>query len=453
MVDQNSPADSPSGFSKGYLGYALAIVLLANIINYLDRMVVSGLELEIKAQFGITEGSQDAWKYGLLWTAFTVGYMLTSPVIGYFADRWRRTRMFAGCVLLWSLATIGCGLATNYWFFLAMRVLTGVGEAGCLVIGPTLLADYFPPAQRGRILAILFLGAPLGGALGYVTAGQAGWHAFYYAGFPGIPIALAIYLLAEPTRGASEQGLAGSHAPAATSNNLASYLALFKIRTLRYIILAQAFAAFTLVPLMHFGIGYFEDLQMEKKTVTNTLGVLVFFGGIGGAVIGGLLGDKLRKTDPGAYALLAGLGFLIGFPSMIAALYLAPHMICFVALFVTFTAFFMCMPLVNTQIANSVPATQRALAFAAAVFVLHVLGDFTSPPLFEFISAKIGPGDIAATSDLASMAEMRAAARLKTFVGFSFSLLLSSMFCFMAWRAAQTDTQTSTVEPVPAPEG
>jgi sugar phosphate permease len=287
------------------------------------------------------------------------------------------------------------------------------------------LADYFPPAQRGRILATLFVGMPLGGALGYVTAGQAGWHAFYWAGLPGIPIAVALWLLHEPQRGGSEHAdPAAGHAH--SKNDLKSYLALFKIRTLRYIVLAQAFAAFTLVPLMHFGIMYFEELEVPKKTITIILGSLVLTGGIGGAVVGGLLGDRMRKTDPGAYAKLAGIGFFIGFPTTIAGLWLAPNPICYFFLFFSFASLFMCMPLVNTQIANAVPATQRALAYAGAVFVLHILGDTISPPLFGYISTRLGEHG-----------------RLTTFIAFSFSLLFSSICCFFAWRAAQTDVQAT----------
>jgi MFS family permease len=421
-VASSPPAESGSTFSKGFLKYALAVILIANFLNYLDRTVLSGLEKEIKERYSITEGGADGWKYGLLWTAFTVGYMLTSPVIGFMADRWRRTRIFSVCVMVWSLATVGCGLASNYWILLAMRVLIGVGEAGCLVIGPTLLSDYFPPAQRGRILATLFVGMPLGGACGYVTAGLANWHAFYWAGLPGVPIAFALWFLAEPRRGASEAG--GGHAH--PKNDLKSYLGLFKIKTLRYIVLAQAFAAFTLVPLMHFGIMYFEELKVPKKEITMILGLLVLFGGIGGAVVGGLVGDWLHKRDKGAYAMLAGIGFLVAFPSTIGALYLAPQTACYVLLFFSFASLFMCMPLVNTQIANAVPATQRALAYAGAVFVLHILGDTLSPPLFGVISSKLGTNG-----------------RLTTFMAFSCSLLLSAFFCALAWRAAQGEVQPS----------
>jgi MFS family permease len=174
--------------------------------------------------------------------------------------------------------------------------------------------------------------------------------------------------------------------------------------------------------LMHFGTKFYENLGVPKEEVTTRLGLLVVLGGITGGVVGGLLGDWLGKKDPGAYSLLAGIGYLIGFPATIAGLHLAPHPASYFVLALAFTMFFMCLPLVNTQIANVVPANQRALAYASAVFILHILGDTISPPLFGLVSSQLG-----------------ANGRLIAFTIFPFSLLFSSACCLAAWRYAQTE--------------
>jgi hypothetical protein len=53
---------------------------------------------------------------------------------------------------------------------------------------------------------------------------------------------------------------------------------------------------------------------------------------------------------------------------------------------------FACMPAVNTEIANVVPAEQRAMGYALAAFVLHTLGDMVSPPAFGAVAETRGAG-------------------------------------------------------------
>ena len=129
--------------------------------------------------------------------------MVFAPIVGFLIARHRRPSVFAGCVLVWSLATVGSGLAPDKWALYATRFFIGVGEAGCLVIGPTLLSDYFPKDVRGRVLSIFFLALPLGGASGYMLGAlitqHVSWHAaFYVAGAPGFIACALIWKLIDP---------------------------------------------------------------------------------------------------------------------------------------------------------------------------------------------------------------------------------------------------------------
>src|SRR5438552_11734540 len=192
---------------KRYAIYALIVISVANFLSYLDRTVVSALERELRAK--VADGGLGLSKeeFGYLWTAFTIGYMVFAPIVGFLTDRTRRTWVFAFCVFVWSLATVYSGLAQEKPYLFAARFLIGIGEAGCLVIGPTLIADYFAKEVRGRALSVFFLGVPLGGTAGYMVAGYVtehwgGWrNAFYFAGVPGLVLALIILLLIDPPRG------------------------------------------------------------------------------------------------------------------------------------------------------------------------------------------------------------------------------------------------------------
>ena len=73
--------------TKGYARYALIVIAIANFFNYLDRQLVSALEIPIRTDL-LLSGTE----FGILWMLFTLGYMACAPFIGYFTDRYNRSR-------------------------------------------------------------------------------------------------------------------------------------------------------------------------------------------------------------------------------------------------------------------------------------------------------------------------------------------------------------------------
>ena len=96
---------------------------------------------------------------------------MVSPGAGWLADRKPRFQLAALGVFVWSAATFGSGLAATFAVLVLARALTGVGEASYVVITPSLVSDYYPPARRGRALATFYAAIPVGSALGYVLGG------------------------------------------------------------------------------------------------------------------------------------------------------------------------------------------------------------------------------------------------------------------------------------------
>ncbi|HUR37893.1 MAG TPA: MFS transporter, partial [Planctomycetota bacterium] len=90
--------------TKNYLRYALAVIFFANFLSYLDRQVVSTMEKQLTEDLRIT-----ATEFGYIGSAFTIGYMVFAPIVGFLIARYRRPAIFALCVLVWSLATVGSG--------------------------------------------------------------------------------------------------------------------------------------------------------------------------------------------------------------------------------------------------------------------------------------------------------------------------------------------------------
>ncbi len=439
------PSDNGRLTRQQYLVWALLVICVANFFNYMDRMLVSALEKQLVGDFQLA-----GWEFGLLWSLFTIGYMACAMPIGYLADHYNRTRLFAVCVVIWSAATVATGWAGRIPTILSAgqgtdeasglllaklvlyvsRLFIGVGEAGCLVIGPALLSDYFRRDARGRALSAFYLGQPLGGTAGFVLVflvfhvGFDWPWAFYVAGIPGFLIAACIWLLADPPRGANEG--VGHHAP--PGGGLRQYTRLLRNRSLLLIILAQTFSVIILIPLLHYGKKFLLDKiaatspgaaedALELKATLAMLAVMIT--GAAGMVVSGLVGDRLARRHRGAYALVAGVGFLLGWPCLFLGFRAEAFWVFLPALVAGCFFMFLCMPAVNTQIANVVHPSQRAAAWALAVFVLHLLGDTLAPPVFGKCIDWVG--------------------RQAAFEWFSGALLLASACCFLAARTAAAD--------------
>ena len=104
-------------------------------------------------------------------SGFLIVFALVAPIFGSLGDRRSRPRLIAFGVGCWSVATALSGFAGNFAALFAARASVGVGEAAYVTIAPSLLSDYFPRGQRGRVMAIFFCAIPVGSALGYVVGG------------------------------------------------------------------------------------------------------------------------------------------------------------------------------------------------------------------------------------------------------------------------------------------
>jgi MFS family permease len=411
-----------------YAWSALAVIATANFLSYLDRQLVSALEAPISTDLKLTSA-----EFGFLWTLFTIGYMVCAPFIGYASDRTRRPRLFAACIVIWSVATIASGFATSKPILYVSRVLIGLGEAGCLVIGSSLISDYFPRELRGRALSIFSLGLPLGGTGAFILAGifiklEYSWRTlFYVAGAPGFLIAVLIWMLVDPPRGTGAAA-AGAHGHGhGGGGGVKAYLRLFRTPTLLFIILAQASAVVILVPLIHFGVEFFvKERGLKPDSARLALGVIALIAGAVGSSLSGIIGDRLARKFRGAYAAMAGVSFLLGLPCLLVGFSVADRWIFLPALTLGAVFIFLCMPAVNTQIANVSHPSQRAMAWALAVFVLHLLGDTLAPVVFGKVDTAVG--------------------RHTAFLIFSGALVPASVFCFLAARTAARDEALASAD-------
>ena len=88
---------------------ALWMLTAVNLICYLDRYIIAAAAPRIQSEFMLNNAQT-----GTFMSMFMIGYILTSPIFGYYGDRKSRPILMAVGVLLWSLATLWSGLANNF---------------------------------------------------------------------------------------------------------------------------------------------------------------------------------------------------------------------------------------------------------------------------------------------------------------------------------------------------
>jgi MFS family permease len=355
---------------------SLTLLLTINLLNYIDRQVLSAVESNIRGEFNISKETS-----GYLATAFILSYMIMAPVFGWLADRTSRWLLVGFSVLLWSGATAAGGLAGSFTMLLITRLFVGVGEAGYGPAAPTIISDLYPVQRRGSVLAWFYVAIPVGSALGYVIGGAVGakwgWRwAFYIVTIPGIILGIWSFFLKDPPRGAG-----GSHGLPKFSD----YSHLLKIKSYVINTLAMAAMTFAIGGMSYWMPAYLAHDRGLGDGAKMKFGALTVVAGLAATVLGGIAGDKLRSRFGGSYFLVSGIGILLAAPFVIAMLYV-PFPAAWILLFgAIFFLFFNTGPS-NTALANVVSPSVRASAFAVNIFMIHAIGDAPAPPILGYIA-------------------------------------------------------------------
>ena len=202
---------------RSYAWYVVGLLTVAYGFAILDRVAISLLVEPIKADLRISDT-----QIGLLQGfAFAICYTTFGLALGFLVDRLSRKWLLGLGIVVWSAATLCCGMATGFTTLFLSRIGVGVGEASVTPASSSLIADYFPPEARSKAYSIFLLGSSIGTAFSslmasisivsaiWLHAHATGWIAglkswqitFLLVGTPGFFIAaLGHFTLREPIR-------------------------------------------------------------------------------------------------------------------------------------------------------------------------------------------------------------------------------------------------------------
>ncbi len=314
MAANATPAQRASGSSDpnptrpGSPNYVLAVLVLVNMFNFIDRNIVSVLLQQIKEDFQVSDAQM-----GLLTgMAFVVVHGLFGVPIARWADRGSRRVVISTGVAVWSAMTALSGLAWNFITLLALRMGVGIGEAAGTPPAHSMISDYFPPERRAHALSVYAMGLYLGIMFGYLMAGWMGqffgWRVTLIAvGLPGLALAALIAAtVKEPPR----------------TTTVASH-PFFEV--IRFLTGRPAWLALLVAGSFHAAVGYSINIWaptflyrvhgMSYGELGTWLGLLTGVFGGAGALMGGVLSDRLGRHDQRWYPWIAGIAALAALPT------------------------------------------------------------------------------------------------------------------------------------------
>ena len=250
--------DREKSFSTAYQWYALGVLFVVYVFNFIDRSVLALLAQSIKDDLQISDTA-----IGLLGgLAFAVFYTAFGIPIARLADKGNRRNILVVCLSIWSAMTALCGLAQSFTYLLLARIGVAIGEAGGSPPSHSMISDMFPQHRRATALGIYALGIPVGSMIGALAGGWINdafdWRtAFVVVGLPGLLIAVLVRLtLKEPPRGVSEPHARRGRCGAAGRRRVPL---LWQRRSFRWLSISAGFQA-----LVSYGAGAWIPSMFER---------------------------------------------------------------------------------------------------------------------------------------------------------------------------------------------
>lgn len=418
-----------------YRSYALGLLMLIYVVNFVDRQVVSILAEPIKLDLQLAD-----WQLGLMTgLAFAVLYTVLGLPIARIAERGDRPWIIAIAVAVWSGFTALSGMAQNFTHLILARIGVGVGEAGCTPPALSLIADTVPKEQRASAVSVYMLGAPVGSllglALGGLIADAFGWRmAFVLVGLPGLALAvIAALTLREPRRGRPKV----AHADDGVPSFREAMKELAGKRTYWRVVGGVTIKSFASYGALAFtGSFFFRNFPAELAEYSAMFGLKSagFLGialgitsgvmAIIGTLLGGRLADHFARKDARAFAIIPAVGAVAGLPFSLAALNADSLLVAFAFLAAPGLLGSMWLGPAYGVVQSLVRPETRATATAVLLFVANLIG------------LGLGPLAVGILSDVLVAQGYSSADAIKTSL-ISFALLAIPC-AWLFWSAGKT---------------
>ena len=214
-VPRSTPAETDYPPAR-YAWYCVFALALATMVNFLDRGILTLLVEPITRDLRLSDVQMSL----IMGFAFTFFYAVLGLPVARLVDRKSRKLIMTAGITIWSMMTVLCGLATNFWHLFLARMGLGVGETTSGPSAYSMLSDYFPPSRLPRAIAFMQVGFVAGTGLSLIIGAWIiqfvaanpdlslpivgrlrGWQmVLMLVGLPGLVVAAVMATVREPPR-------------------------------------------------------------------------------------------------------------------------------------------------------------------------------------------------------------------------------------------------------------
>lgn len=162
-----------------YRWYVAGLIFFITLVNFIDRSAISFVINPLKEEFHFTDT-----QFGMILSAFGVGYILLTILGGWFVDLWGPRIVWPIAAIAWSLCVGFLGIATGFWGFIGLRFLLGVAEGPHFPAMTRSISNWLSPMERARALSLGLVAIPLSSVIGapitsYLVA-DFGWRIMFF---------------------------------------------------------------------------------------------------------------------------------------------------------------------------------------------------------------------------------------------------------------------------------
>ena len=321
MVQKEQELHTQESF--GYQWYVVVICMVAYILSFVDRQILSLMIEPIKQDLMLTD-TQFSLLQGL---AFSLFYAFMGIPIAALADKKSRIKIISIGIAFWSLATAACGLSKNFIQMFIARLSVGAGEAALSPAFYSIVTDLFPKEKLGRALGLYAIGAFIGSGLAFLIGGYVisllknvdmvvlpvigqlkTWQlTFFIVGLPGVLLALVMILtVKEPKRKGLKLDQNGQVIQASFKNSIA-FIKTHK-KTFFCHFIGFSFYTMMLYSLLGWAPAfYMRHFGLDASQTGYILGSIILIANTAGALFCGWLIDYFSKKGYSDAAIRAGM--------------------------------------------------------------------------------------------------------------------------------------------------
>lgn len=201
-------------FSRRSIAAVFAALMISMFVGSLDQTIVSTALPTIVGELGAVNH--------MLWitTAYFLTSTITMPLYGKLGDLYGRKHLFCAAQVLFIAGSVICALGSTMGWLIAGRAIQGLGGGGQMILSQAIIADIFPPKERGKYMGVMGaafgVSMVVGPLLGGLFTEYLSWQWCFWINLPLGAVALVIAAVALPHR--SRKAVA--HAPFDTAGTV-----------------------------------------------------------------------------------------------------------------------------------------------------------------------------------------------------------------------------------------